>query len=138
VDGGAGEGGEQSPDAELAKGEAELIVLAEDADSLRAAVQDFLQTLGYRVQSAPDGEQALGILERTRPDLLITDIVMPKMGGKALLHHARTRYPTLPVIAITGYILETEIQSLLDEGFDAVLSKPFDIEALINLVREML
>jgi PAS domain S-box-containing protein len=138
VDGGAGEGGEQSPDAELAKGEAELIVLAEDADSLRAAVQDFLQTLGYRVQSAPDGEQALGILERTRPDLLITDIVMPKMGGKALLHHARTRYPTLPVIAITGYILETEVQSLLDEGFDAVLSKPFDIEALIDLVREML
>jgi CheY-like chemotaxis protein len=123
---------------ELAEGRAERIVLAEDAAELRIAIHDFLETLEYRVEPAPNGEQALKLLKEEVPNLLITDIVMPQMGGKALLRRARALYPDLPAIAITGYILETDLQGLLDEGFDAVLSKPFDIEDLIDVVRRVL
>jgi nitrogen-specific signal transduction histidine kinase/ActR/RegA family two-component response regulator len=136
-------GGGQEADADdstlkLAAGRAERIVLVEDAAELRTAIQDFLEALGYRVQSAADGEAGLALLQQDSPNLLVTDIVMPQMGGKVLLHRARDLYPDLPAIAITGYILETDLQSLRDEGFDAVLSKPFDIEDLINTVRRML
>ncbi len=135
-----GDAHQEATDAapELAEGQAERIVLAEDAAELRIAIHDFLETLEYCVDPAPDGEQALQLLEEREYDLLITDIVMPQMGGKALLRRARALSPDLPAIAITGYILETDLQGLLDEGFDAVLSKPFDIEDLIDVVRRVL
>ncbi len=137
VDGGLQEH-EAAPTSELAVGQSEQVILVEDAIELRAAIQDFLETLGYRVQTADNGEQALRLLEKDRPALLITDIVMPRMGGKELLRRTRARYPDLPVIAMTGYILETDLQTLLDDGFDAVLSKPFDIEDLISVIRREL
>ncbi len=139
VDGdGEWERASEGSESKLVEGQTERIVLVEDATELRVALQDFLQALGYRVQSAPDGREALRLLQRARPDLLITDIVMPKMGGKELLRMARDLYSDLPVIAITGYILETDLEALRDEGFDAVLSKPFDIEHLIATIRRIL
>jgi CheY-like chemotaxis protein len=75
---------------------------------------------------------------RTQIDLVITDLIMPEMGGEEMLNELQKISPNLPVLAVTGYALQDEdIDKLREIGFVDVLSKPIDMEQLARVVQRM-
>jgi two-component system cell cycle sensor histidine kinase/response regulator CckA len=119
---------------------AETILLAEDADPLRKLAQSFLESNGYRVLAAPDGEKALQVaLQNAAPiQLLLTDVVMPGMNGRVLAERLAARQPSLKVLYMTGYADSFVAgHGVLDPGVH-LLHKPFTEEMLMRKVREVL
>jgi two-component system cell cycle sensor histidine kinase/response regulator CckA len=121
-------------------GGSETILVVDDEPTIRRSVERTLGRLGYRVVSARDGAEALGIFERDPDaiDLVITDIVMPELGGRQLTRALRHHRPELPVLVISGY----DDQAIVDgtawaEGLH-LLEKPFTLEELLGRVRTML
>ncbi len=116
-----------------------FILLAEDELAIRALLTRMLTTRGYQVVAAEDGEDALQKLagETRAPDLLISDIVMPRRGGVELARELRRRYPQLPVLFISGYTAMAAVQD--GELEDAMfLSKPFNTDDMLRRVRTLL
>ncbi len=115
----------------------ETILLVEDQADVRHFVATVLEEGGYRVIEAADGEEALAKCAAERPDLLVTDVVMPKVSGTELATRLGTLQPQVRVLFISGY--SNEVLSwpagVQNAGF---LQKPFTIAALISKVREML
>ena len=129
---------EQEREAPPVQGQGETILVVEDADQLREGIQAGLQSLGYRVVAAGNGVQALDAVVRQDVDLVITDVVMPEMGGEDLLRHLRDGNPELKIIAMTGHVMDTDVRSLRSIGFSAALRKPFSIQTLTQTVRTVL
>ncbi len=122
------------------QGKGETILLVEDNDVLREVGRELLESLGYRILTAENGREALKICKQrgTEIALVITDIVMPKMGGEELLHELRRRGQPTKVLAITGYAAESVPEGLLRLGFADVIQKPFELEVLAQSVRRIL
>lgn len=117
------------------------ILLVEDDEPLRKLVSRILNRTGYTVVSASNGEEALRLIdspEHTGIDLLVSDVVMPGIGGKALAEKLEARLPDLKVLFISGYPDEAVVHhGVLDEGV-AYLQKPFSPKAIIQKVQEVL
>jgi CheY-like chemotaxis protein len=120
------------------QGRGETILVVEDADQLRSAIKVGLELMGYHVLPASHGRQALDILAEQEVDLVLTDVVMPEMGGKALLKRLRAERPHLKTIAMTGHVVDADVQGLREAGFSDALPKPFSIEDLTEIVRDVL
>ncbi len=118
------------------------ILLVEDEELLRAGVQEVLEIQGYTVITAPDGEQALACLGAQTIDLIITDLVMPKMDGVDFVKQLRKIKPDLPVIVVSGstrnIMQRYGIDSIQVPGANASLPKPFKSVDLIEQVRQLL
>ncbi len=114
------------------------ILLVEDEDMVRAVAERALTRQGYTVMTAENGEAALDLLDRNgRPDLLISDVVMPSMDGPTMVRHARDRYPDLPVIFMSGYA-EEQLRKSIDIDAVAFLPKPFSVQQLAEAARDVL
>jgi len=124
-----------SPDARFT-GSATVLVV-EDERAVRSVIAGFLQEGGFRVLEASSGREALALLAKTgmRPDLLMTDLVMPDMGGTALAELVVTAHPGLPVIYMTGYAGQ-KLDRKAPAG--ALLEKPFALEELDRALRAAL
>jgi len=121
------------------RGQGETILLVEDNDKLRRAGQAILESLGYRVLAATNGREALSIYEvESEVDLVVTDIVMPEMGGKALVEKMKRAAPGLKAIGITGYTVTQVVSELKEVGFSDVIHKPFGVEELTGIIRRVL
>jgi CheY-like chemotaxis protein len=115
----------------------ETILVVEDDHAVRRFVVQSLASLGYRVRSASNGIDALALLDGDEPvDLLLTDVVMPHMGGPALVGHVRERRAALRCLYITGFAPDRAVGD--DAGTHGVLLKPFRFEELAARVREAL
>ena len=118
----------------------ETVLVVEDESDLRFMVRRFLEGQGYRVLEAKDGSEALHIYERNKGQvhLLVTDVVMPKMGGQELADWLAPLRPEMKILYMSGY-MATEInrRGLLDSGA-AFIQKPFSRDALLHKVRETL
>ncbi len=114
----------------------ETILLAEDHESIREMARQTLVSLGYRVLSAADGEEAMRLSERERPALAILDVIMPKMGGSAVAGQLTQKYPGVRVVFTSGYSPESE---MVPEGTTGrYLQKPYSPTTLARMVREIL
>ncbi|MCP3733575.1 response regulator [Sphingomonas sp. RP10(2022)] len=114
------------------------ILLVEDEDMVRAVAERALTRQGYTVMTAENGEVALDLLTRNgRPDLLISDVVMPTMDGPTMVRHARERYPDLPIIFMSGYA-EEQLRKSIDLDHVAFLPKPFSVQQLAEAARDVL
>lgn len=116
------------------------ILIVEDEKNLRALLAETLTDLGYTVVQAENGEAALKLAESALPsfDLLITDMVMPRMSGRELTQSLRARRPGLSVLFISGY---SDVIPSDEEFFNTTtqfLQKPFSRETLGHRVRELL
>ncbi len=120
----------------------ERILVVEDEDGLRRLVVEILVRAGYRVRSAADGEEALRALvaDGVGPDLLLTDVFMPRMNGRTLAAHVATACPQARVVLMSGHDGPPEGQTRPHgpEGSLPVLEKPFAEEALLRTIRETL
>ena len=114
------------------------IVLADDEAQLALAVKIRLQSRGYQVVMASDGRQALEMIEREKPDLMLLDVVMPVMDGYFCLREINQRFGRgkIPVIILTARDRMKELFEL--EGIADYLVKPFDHEDLIIRIERVL
>ncbi|HZK49207.1 MAG TPA: response regulator, partial [Thermoleophilia bacterium] len=122
-------------------GRGELVLVVEDEDPLRRLVQAILLRLGYTVAVAANGNEAVELVEgaELKPELVITDVVMPGMNGVALAKRLRKTLPDLKVIFMSGYT-DAEIASSLDVDarWWSFISKPFTKEALAGTIEAIL
>jgi len=112
------------------------VLLVEDEDPVRLFSARALRNKGYKVIEAKTGEAALELLPGGEFDLLVTDMVMPRVDGSQVIREARKQIPDLPVICISGYTEESvlkEVESLDNLRF---LSKPFSLKQLAGAVKE--
>lgn len=114
------------------------ILLVEDEDMVRTVAERALTRQGYTVLTAEHGEAALEMLDsHPRPDLLISDVVMPTMDGPTMVRHARARYPDLPILFMSGYA-EEQMRKSIDLDNVAFLAKPFSVQQLAEAARDVL
>ena len=114
------------------------VLLVEDEDMVRAVAERALTRQGYSVLTAENGEVALDLLEKSgRPDLLISDVVMPVMDGPSMVRQVRQKYPDLPILFMSGYA-EEQLRKSIDLDNVAFLPKPFSVQQLAEAAREAL
>jgi two-component system cell cycle sensor histidine kinase/response regulator CckA len=125
-------------------GRGETILLVEDEKRVREAGREILESLGYRVLAAEHGVEALRLYRQHAVassgdvDLVLTDLVMPEMGGRELMRTLRRENPHLKGLAITGYALTEGMEELREEGLMDIVQKPFDVDTLAQVVRKSL
>lgn len=118
----------------------ETILLVEDEPSVRTLVRDELRKLGYQVVEAKNGIEAclLATQQAGSLQLLLTDVVMPGMGGRELAQHLSVIKPDLRTLFISGYMDDIGIMAGQEEGTSSFLQKPFTPEVLARAVRNLL
>ena len=131
--------GPGSPAPERARSLRRLLVV-DDEEPVREVVVRMLQGQGYEVLGARHGEEALNHLEQVggSVDLVITDLVMPVMGGRELTAELRRRYPNLPVVWMSGHPSEVELRSAERTKELAFLQKPIPPGVLSETIARVL
>ncbi len=130
----------QPTDRELPPGKGSEILLVEDNVELRRSTHDLLRAWGHSVTPVGDGEEAVRIFEgnETRFDLVITDVVMPGLGGREVVERLRQTDPALRVLYISGHTDDVVLRHGLEAGRIDLLQKPFSARQLAERVRAAL
>ncbi len=118
----------------------ETILLVEDDEKVQNFARDALSNFGYRIFTASNGREALELVQKSnlKPDLLITDLVMPEMNGKALADKLQKMLPKVKVIFVSGYTDDHIVRNgMLEKGIHFI-PKPYSAETLAAKVREIL
>ena len=112
------------------------VVVADDDPDIVDILTFNLEAAGYSVLSAADGEAARDLILSTLPDLVVLDIIMPKMDGlevlTAIKAHSQTR--TIPVVMLTAKTSDNDLWQGWDAGADYYITKPFDLEELLRFI----
>ena len=138
------EGGSAAPVAGLDRrtlpGGRETLLLVEDEAAVRSSARRLLERYGYTVLEARHGADALRIAEEmgTEVDLVLTDLVMPEMGGRELVERLRARRPTLKVLYMSGYTEKAIASGGVMPSHTGFVEKPFTVEQLLRRLREIL
>src|SRR5438270_805463 len=114
------------------------LLIIEDELPMRTALADVLTAEGYRVLTAPDGQSGLHRALAEKPDLILLDVMMPKLDGYALCSELRRRGHLVPILMLTAKAQVEDRVTGLDSGADDYLIKPFSTEELLARVRAML
>jgi two-component system cell cycle sensor histidine kinase/response regulator CckA len=125
----------------LAQGQEQTILVVEDDAAARKALVDSLELLNYKVLEATNGREALAVFEQHAHQiaLVLSDVVMPEMGGRALLHALRERDPAVKVVLLTGHPLEGGgLDDLRAQGLEGWLLKPLSMEQLAQAMAQAL
>ena len=108
-----------------------MILLVDDEEGYRELISRVLTKAGYEVLQAADGLQALSLLEESKVDLVISDILMPALNGYALVARLRAKWPTMPVILTTGFL--PAAKTMMNGSVDFI-PKPINAETLIDMI----
>jgi CheY-like chemotaxis protein len=125
---------------QLPLGHGECVLLVEDDDHLRTSLMDLLTNWHFEVLPAANGEEALSLLAQ-RPagvDVILSDVVMPRMGGIALVKTLRKEGIETPILLMTGHTAQSRREELAEENVDAWLDKPPSIVELAQALRSAL
>ncbi len=111
--------------------EMKTVLIVDDNPVMLRGLEDNFELRGYRVRTARDGEQGLNITINERPNLIILDIVLPKINGYEMCSLIRKRYLDMPIIMLTARNSESDIVRGLTLGADDYITKPFSIRELL-------
>ena len=116
------------------------ILVVEDETELVRAIQIRLEQAGYEMLVAYDGQEGLEKAHKDKPDLIILDLMLPKMDGYKVcgLLKADTRYNKIPIIMLTARAQESDEKTGYETGADAYITKPFQHEVVIAKIKEFL
>jgi two-component system, OmpR family, KDP operon response regulator KdpE len=110
------------------------VLVVDDEAEVRNAVRRGLELMGYTIETASDGVEGVAKVERWRPDLVLLDLAMPRMGGLRALEVIRT-WSTLPIIVLSVMGEEADKVRALEAGADDYLTKPFGVQELHARIR---
>ena len=116
------------------------ILVVEDERAIRELIADFLEYEGYEVERAAHGGEALSILERFRPDLVVLDLMMPVMDGWAFAKacHALSHVEVIPMLVMSAsHNLARSAEQLRPYGVRAAMAKPFDLDVLLAAIERL-
>jgi DNA-binding response OmpR family regulator len=116
------------------------VLLVEDESSIQDILGSVLKNAGYRVKAALDGAEAIEAILASSGhlDIVVLDLNMPRLGGMEVIKVLRERWPTVPVLIITGN-MNSSIQAELDElGQHNIMEKPFDLSEFGRVLRKLL
>ncbi|WP_390622220.1 ATP-binding protein [Tautonia marina] len=121
-------------------GDRPRVLLVEDDETTRLPMSHLLELSGFDVQTACDGPEALEWLAQERPTLVLLDLMMPRMDGIEVLRRIRgdNQLADLPVLILSGDVLDERIQQLRSLGVSGTLSKPIDFDRLLTVLEELL
>jgi len=116
------------------------ILVVDDDLGTRLSISDYLELSGYKVMTANDGQEGLMMVNKHHPDLIVTDIIMPRMNGYELVRQVRqkTQFRLLPVILLTARTQTQERILGYQSGCDLYLPKPFELEELAAAIDNLL
>jgi DNA-binding NtrC family response regulator len=114
-----------------------VLVVDDDARS-RSAMARILADEGYDAHVAQDGEEASAMLASWHPDLVLTDLYMPKIDGRGLLEHVRRVLPGTPVIVLSGRGTAEAVRLTAGMGASGVFPKPVQVDELLTLIRDLI
>ena len=115
-------------------------MIVEDDQETRRAIGEILSSLNYEVLTAGNGQEALSLFEHpeTIPDLVLSDLVMPVVGGVELYQELNASHPEIPMVVMTGYSLEGEARDLLDKNKVTWITKPLSAQDIARTVHKTL
>ena len=118
----------------------EKILIVEDDPQNMRLVEMALRTKNYILLKATDGEEALDMAARKRPDLILMDIRLPKMNGLEVTRKLRENpaFSHTPIIGVTAYAMKGDRERVIESGCNAYLSKPINTRELPEMIAEML
>lgn len=118
----------------------EKILIVEDNPLNMRLIEMTLRTKGYELLEATDGEEALDIAIREKPDLILMDLNLPKMNGLEVTKRLRQMpaFSHTPIIAVTAHAMRGDKEKIIENGCDAYLPKPINTRQLPEVVAEML
>jgi DNA-binding response OmpR family regulator len=113
-----------------------MILLLEDNKALRLIIRKGLEKAGYEVKTAENGKEGLKILNEETPDLIISDIIMPEMDGFEFLKKIRKKHPLIPFTFLTVKSNLDDYEKGYELGATDYLTKPFDVDILLEKVKK--
>jgi len=118
----------------------ETVLLVDDEDSMLEVGGELLKTMGYHVYTARDGAEALEIYNRSGEeiDLVLMDMIMPRMGGGEAFDRIRKMNPAAKVLLLSGYSIDGEAAKILERGCSGFIQKPFNMEELSKTIESIL
>lgn len=116
------------------------ILIADDEADIVETLQFMLQVEGYKCKVAYDGEEALALAKEIVPDLIILDVMMPKINGYKVCRLLKfdAKYRDIPILMVTARSQEEDKIIGEETGANEYITKPFDIEAVVNKVKKYL
>jgi len=114
------------------------LLLVDDDEAIRSNLAPFLERAGFDVTVAVDGEDALTHIAAATPDVIVLDVMMPRLDGREVLRRLRARQDFTPVVLLTQVGESVERAAALEEGADDYLNKPFDPQELVARIRAIL
>jgi len=120
------------------KGGSEYIMVVDDDQAISELGRELLESYGYRVCEANDGEKALSLFQQLNPtiDLIILDLNMPGMGGLRCLQEVKSINPAVPVLVASGHFPEGRPKAVIDKLAQGFVSKPYKLKDMLEIVRE--
>ncbi len=115
-----------------------LVLIIDDSAFQRGVIRSLVRDAGYETEEAENGRAGLEKIAARKPDCILTDLLMPDMGGLELLESLRELAAAIPVIIITGNIQESVRQRCLELGAAAVVNKPVRQEELLPAIEKAL
>ena len=116
------------------------VLLAEDERNVILGVRTCLDAVGYQIEIVEDGDEALNSIRKERPDLILLDLLMPKVDGFEVLKEVKGNDETkdIPIIVLTAKAEEEDRQRAMDLGADSYMTKPFKPQELWDLLKHYL
>ncbi len=116
------------------------VLIVDDEKDLVETVVFQLQEAGYEVISAYDGQEGLDKARKVKPDLIVLDLMLPKMDGYKVcgLLKSDSRYAKIPIIMFTARAQESDMKLAKEVGAEAYITKPFEQEVLLGKIKELL
>ena len=119
---------------------AKTILIVEDEPRNLKLLHDLLQRFGYEILESPDGEQGVKLAGEKIPDLILMDIMMPKMDGleatRIIKANEKTKH--IPIIALTSYAMKGDREKTIEAGCDGYIAKPIDIKEVLKAIEHFL
>ncbi len=116
----------------------QTVLIVEDDKGLQKYLKELLLDNGFSVKTATDGIQALEMLKKAQPDIIILDLGLPNMSGEAVCLEVRKKYPELPIVILTAKDAISDIVQGLNIGADDYITKPFVADELLARIRARL
>jgi CheY-like chemotaxis protein len=115
-----------------------FVLVVDDHEPSLVKLQRVIEAAGYQCVAAASAPEALVVCDARRPALVVTDLAMPRLDGQGLARWLKARYPSVPILLVTGEVLDAPAQADLGRTFAAVLTKPLEVESFLHLIDSLM